>query len=290
MTCPFCRSKKEPRPYQFPNGQWQVICVECGAGSPTANSADDARASWLYREGKNSHNLIKIFDAISGANLNAGFIRVVMENQDSPVAKTVLEWACTAEKEAELAWRMLDAFRDMQITPKKQIGDSGSLRPTDQAYLALLRMRADDEWRAVNQDIFARLRDEIAADWQWDTERVQNHFEDVARDGFQREIPVVAGFVIDLADTIEKAVKYGDGNYITIAAEVFNFLHPYLRTTEPVTTIAPSIENIEQAYKEGWHARGVYNDTIGDDDYSDNDWQASEAKATVEAMNGLRNC
>lgn len=57
---------------------------------------------------------------------------------------------------------------------------SNRLRPTEVAYKALLSLPLTDEWRALNQSVYVTLRDEIAADWQWDAERVQAHFEEIA--------------------------------------------------------------------------------------------------------------
>lgn len=56
-----------------------------------------------------------------------------------------------------------------------------------------------------------------------------------AKNEQQGEIPVLAGFVIDLANSMEAALKNSDGNYCEASMEVFNFIHPYLRTTEPVS-------------------------------------------------------
>lgn len=61
------------------------------------------------------------------------------------------------------------------------MGDAAQeLRPTEIAYLELLKLPLTNEWRALNQTVYACLRDEIAADWQWDAEKVQNHFESIA--------------------------------------------------------------------------------------------------------------
>lgn len=61
------------------------------------------------------------------------------------------------------------------------------LNPIEVAYFRLLTLNPADDFRISNQDIYARLRDYIAEEWQWDSERIQNHFEGLARQYYASE-------------------------------------------------------------------------------------------------------
>jgi hypothetical protein len=49
------------------------------------------------------------------------------------------------------------------------------------AYLELLKIPHGDLFRALNQDIYARLRDAVAAKLGIDSETAQNRFEEIAQ-------------------------------------------------------------------------------------------------------------
>lgn len=80
------------------------------------------------------------------------------------------------------------SYSAVALHPSPTTDMSNDLRPTEQAYVALLKLPTTDEWRALNQDIYARLRDEIASDWQWDAEHIQEWGEVIAA-GKAKEVP-----------------------------------------------------------------------------------------------------
>lgn len=128
------------------------------------------------------------------------------------------------------------------------------LRPTEQAYLSLLKISLSDEWRALNQDVFARLRDEIAADWQWDSDRVQDHFEGLARNGFCSEISVIDPLIDNEARSVKNEQPIG-------------------MSPEDKQTL--------------WQTHEALNDLIGNTNLRDGDSRLYEANKALKALEAL---